>query len=46
MTNYERTKAMSVEEMAYFLENELEQIVLSCTNGAKEWLESEAENDR
>ena len=46
MNNYERIKAMSVEEMAYFLENELEQIALSCSNGAKQWLESEAENDR
>ena len=43
-TNYERIKAMSVEEMAYFLEIDIVRIALSCNNGVKQWLESEAEN--
>ena len=53
MTNYEKIKNMSVEEMAEFFKGECNFCALhgkcrdfnSCHEGHKQWLESEAEND-
>ena len=43
MTNYERIKAMSVEEMAAFLISYADDFEPSC--GWKTWLENEVEED-
>lgn len=57
MTNFEKIKNMSVEEMAEWLQNTLKECDVciygehntcpcTCIYGITEWLESEAENDR
>lgn len=56
MTNYEMIKQLSVEEMAEFLrDNDYYDVCiydrttckeLSCKDGIKEWLESEAEDKK
>lgn len=54
MTNYERIKQMSVDEMAYFISEKLQghctfscpcdcSLNMSCEKAHKQWLESEAE---
>ena len=57
MTNYEKIKAMSVKEMAEFLDFNCQCIIcihkdeckvdgtFDCTEGTKKWLEKEAEED-
>ena len=55
MTNYEKIKSMSIDEMANLLGNECEFCVCfnepflkcsrSCNEGVKKWLESEAETE-
>lgn len=54
MTNYEKIKEMSIDEMAALLERECYLCVcyhepgncsLSCKEGVKKWLEAEAETE-